>query len=259
MKLAGSLGAALMLCGACGTSPPPAPEPAPASSVTAAPKIAQSAAPSASASASAAPIADAPGEPVVGTITPNELPSLAVEFMVDAQLSPAAEKAALAKAAVKKGDLVLKDGTKIAGPCWDIPLHSAVVSHLAAPATPPKKGIELPQTMGSSIDLDLDGDGVKDVMVNMGSANISTHYEIYIRRGTCGYHLGRVALEGAPEPTTEKQNGLFVLEHVGVCRKCCTTREHVRMAWTGKEWQATKAWSEYVGGCNKGSAYPVGP
>ncbi|MBK8219204.1 MAG: hypothetical protein IPK71_36220 [Myxococcales bacterium] len=61
----------------------------------------------------------------------------------------------------------------------------------------------------SSHELDVDGDGTPDFVLNGGASRTIMNLRVYLKRGTCGYDLGTLEAEGAPEQLATKTLGLF--------------------------------------------------
>lgn len=143
-----------------------------------------------------------------------------------ADLNDAEVKQHLSVAKVKTGDLKL--GTfVITGPCWDPVKHAKVMTGL----------VDTPGFPLADLKWDLDGDGTKDAVLDMGASNITTTYELYLRRGTCGYWLGALATDANLAPTKTKTNGLYDLEGETRCRKgCCPTRTKLRYTFDGRRY-----------------------
>ena len=59
--------------------------------------------------------------------------------------------------------------------------------------------------------IDLDGDGTSDIVVDGGAARWEATYWLYLRRGACGYPLGVVSSSNGLVRMASKKNGLFDL------------------------------------------------
>lgn len=195
----------------------PAPSPSPLPSAAPAPSVVPSVAPSASASAVKAP--------ELGYYPPEEPEPADV-------MSPEV-KQQLSVAKVKNGDLKLGTLT-IEGPCWAPTKHAKVMTGL----------VDTPGFPLSDLKWDLDGDGTKDAVLDMGASSITTTYELYLRRGTCGYWLGALSTDANLAPTKTKTNGLSDLEGEVRCRTECCEHRHVRYTFDGRRYVFEKSWSD---------------
>lgn len=159
--------------------------------------------------------------------------------------TPAEKKAALAAATVSSGDLTLGKLT-IAGPCWKTKRHAAIIHGFAG--TKGNLGFPIDD---AGLGIDLDGDGTPDDLLFMGATNITSTYEVYLRRGAYGYHLGRIETDTNLEVTKTKTNGLFDLEGERACRVlCCASSEKSRYSFNGKKYVKTKTW-KVTNDCSK--------
>jgi hypothetical protein len=92
-------------------------------------------------------------------------------------------------------------GGRLPGACVD-PVASCQSSRSWA-------GPDSPRMMHS--DLDLDGDGRTDVVLNAGAARWETNYVLYVQRESCGYYVGWIPASESPRRLPEKSHGLFDL------------------------------------------------
>jgi hypothetical protein len=209
-------GAVLVTAGCAASAPAPVPTPI---AIAPAPSIPVSA--SATASASAAPSASA--------AKPAELRYYPPEEPEPADLSSPEVKQHLSVAKVKNGDLKV-GALAVPGPCWKPIEHARVMTGL----------VDVPGIPLADLKWDLDGDGTKDAVLDMGAASITSTYELYLRRGTCGYWIGALATDANLSPTKDKTNGLFDLEGEVRCRHGCCDRVRVRYAFDGKRYVLAK-------------------
>ncbi len=86
---------------------------------------------------------------------------------------------------------VLPGGTTLSGPCV-APARLAM-----AP------GVSL-----DSNDIDLDGDGMPDFVVFEGAVRAQSTYSLYLRRGSCGYYVGRVSVVQTLSALPSRSHGL---------------------------------------------------
>lgn len=200
-----------MIAGCAASQPPPVPTP-----IAIAPPPAPSV-PSAVPSASAAPSAS--------VVKPAELQYYPPEEPEPADVSSAEVKQQLSVAKVKGGDLKLGALT-VPGPCWNPVKHARVMTGLVD-----ADGFPL-----ADLKWDLDGDGTKDAVLDMGASSITSTYEVYLRRGGCGYWIGALATDANLAPTKTKTNGLYDLEGDRRCAKACCDRVTVRYTFDGKRY-----------------------
>lgn len=220
-------GAVLVIAGCAASVPAPAPKQiAPPPTPTTTPSA------SATASASTLPSASASVEKHA------ELSYYPPEEPEPADLSSPEVRQQLSVAKVKNGDLKLGAGT-VAGPCWDPVKHARVMTGL----------VDVPGFPLSDSKWDLDGDGTKDAVLDMGASDITSIYELYLRRGTCGYWIGALATNANVAPAKTKTNGLYDLEGETRCRKDCCQRTRVRYTFDGKRYVFSKSWIESKANC----------
>jgi len=137
---------------------------------------------------------------------------------------------ALTKAKMKEGDLVLKGGSSIAGPCWNPQLHAAATNGLVdddgKPSLDPFEDLKF----------DLDGDGHPDFVLIAG-ADTEMHWALYVRRGTCGYSVGTVD-GGSIALAAGSSHGLRALKVESVCRTLTCTKVSTRWEFDGHVYAA---------------------
>jgi len=129
----------------------------------------------------------------------------------------------------------LASGQTIAGPC--------VTPSVAAAAKSAKAGgpDDADFFSPSSHELDVDGDGAPDYVLNGGASRTIMTLLVYLKRGSCGYDLGAIDAEGAPEILPSKSFGLFDLR-VGqdLCQpKTRTNRCTVIYKFDGRRYRPT--------------------
>lgn len=112
-------------------------------------------------------------------IAPANVAETGTSFALGSQTGPDYVKA--------EGSTSLPSGTTLPGPCVDPVLHAAF--GLNADATVDNyRQLYISQTPWE----DIDGDGTEDYLVKGGVLAASTYY-LYVRRGDCGYYVGKVS------------------------------------------------------------------
>ena len=135
----------------------------------------------------------------------------------------------LPRAIVKTGDLTLGRLT-IAGPCYDPQRHAALLTGLV-------EDDGTPSMAAPDLGFDLDGDGVKDAVLEIDLA-VNIRYALYVKRGKCGYFVGEVEARGALKQTRMKKNGLAVLQYQDACRRMPCDLTKVDVVFDGKAYPA---------------------
>jgi hypothetical protein len=102
----------------------------------------------------------------------------------------------------RPSSIAIIQGPQLAGPCVD------PASHLRS-----QYSFDMGASFATALpsDLDLDGDGTSDVVLNAGAARWQTTYALYVRREGCGYFVGNVPASEWPRRLPQKSNGLYDL------------------------------------------------
>jgi hypothetical protein len=111
-----------------------------------------------------------------------------------------------------KGDSLVRkeDGIVLSGPSSHLKLSGGT---LKGPCVEPKSVSteEAPIRDLQQSDLDLDGDGVFDLVYFAGAARWQSTYDLYVRRGGCGYFVGYIVSSEWPRRLPTKSHGLYDL------------------------------------------------
>lgn len=134
---------------------------------------------------------------------------------IDASAADDAAPAPPPPLVVRNEPTKLGNGQVIAGPCVTPAMDASAKSGKGERQLPPEFFTP------SSHELDVDGDGTLDFVLNGGASRTIMSLRIYLKRGACGYDLGTIDAEGAPERLASKSFGLFDLR---VVQDLCTAR-----------------------------------
>jgi hypothetical protein len=130
--------------------------------------------------------------------------TLALEASTDAATDVDAAPSPPRVLVVRNEPTKLGDGQVLSGPCVTPAMHAAA-----------KSTLDEDFHSLTTHELDVDGDGTKDFVLNGGAARTTTTLLLYLRRGDCGYDLGSIDVEeDEPEVLRTKTRGLFDLRVV---------------------------------------------
>jgi hypothetical protein len=153
--------------------------------------------------ASTSAVAETGGEPSDASTT------------VDASAATDAATAPPPPLVVRDEPTKLANGQTIAGPCVTPAMDASSKSGKGEERLPPDFFTP------SSHEIDVDGDGIPDFVLDGGASRTIMNLRLYLKRGACGYDLGTIEAEGAPERLVTKSLGLFDLR---VIQDLCSSR-----------------------------------
>lgn len=138
----------------------------------------------------------------------------------------------------REGDLTLRSGVVVPGPCWDVGKHASVDAGF----------LDLEDLPDSDRDLrlDLDGDGTPDIGKNGGGRINFLTYRFYVMRGDCGYFVGAIELAGVLRATRDTAKGLVQLEGSWGCGDAAGAGpQHARWSFDGMRYVRSKRWTDH--------------
>lgn len=132
------------------------------------------------------------------------------EQVADASVDATDASDASADAQAVEPPLVVRDeptrlpsGRSLAGPCVTPAVHAAETNRI--------EGYRLDSAFFAprEVDIDLDGDGERDIFLNGGASRDTVTIHLYVHRNGCGYSVGSIdAVVGMVEALPTKTQGL---------------------------------------------------
>jgi hypothetical protein len=187
--------------------------------------------------------------------TPHAMPKLAAPSagsLVTPAAASATERDASAAAQEAPLDYIVSAaGTKIAGellaaPCVKPSTHAAVTDAGDGGV------VMVDAYQDISEDSDLDGDGTNDLVVAGSAARYDVDHWIYLKRGSCGHFVGRIASSNGIEPLKSRTKGLADIK---VVTDVCKSLGGLGHGWCEVVWHFDGV--KYAPGREKTSARPA--